>query len=326
MGLLTDYSPCQSLPIHHLVTLPDDNWLVTPQIVSPQIVASETVAQKTVAEKLVGSKPVATKIDTLILSDLHLGADMSRAREALRVLRENRYRRLILLGDIFADLNFGRLKKEHWKFLGFIRKLSNPKRNVEVVWVEGNHDHGLTEIMSHLVGVRVYQEYQWEYRGLRHIAVHGHQFDGFVVSNVRVSYLIGTLLYLQLQKWDSKNKILTRFLDRLNTRWLRLSSKVADGAIAHARHHRAKRIFCGHTHAALHKQENGIDYFNCGAWIDAHPTYITVGEEGVQIHEYVERGDDINSSEESFLSDSEPADTTDAAELVEDGECESITS
>jgi metallophosphoesterase superfamily enzyme len=91
--------------------------------------------------------------DTLILSDLHLGADMSRAREALRVLQENQYRRLILLGDIFADLNFGRLKKEHWKFLGFIRKLSNPKRNVEVVWVEGNHDHGLAPIMSHLVGV-----------------------------------------------------------------------------------------------------------------------------------------------------------------------------
>src|SRR5450755_4068397 len=158
---------------------------------------------------------------------------MSRAREALRVLRENQYRRLILLGDIFADLNFGRLKKEHWKFLGFIRKLSNPKRNVEVVWVEGNHDLGLAQIMSHLVGVRVFQEYRWEYRGQRHIAAHGHQFDGFVVSNVQVSYWIGTILYLQLQKWDSKNKTLTRFLDRLNTRWLRLSPKVADGALAH---------------------------------------------------------------------------------------------
>src|ERR1700675_1222791 len=93
--------------------------------------------------------------DTLILSDLHLGADMSRAREALRVLRENQYRRLILLGDIFSDLHFGRLKKKHWQFLGFIRKLSNPKRKVEVVLGEGNHDHGLPEIMSHLVGVRV---------------------------------------------------------------------------------------------------------------------------------------------------------------------------
>ncbi|MFZ0798307.1 MAG: metallophosphoesterase, partial [Terriglobales bacterium] len=111
------------------------------EAVAPQVTASQVIAPQIAA---------AGVCDTLILSDLHLGADMSRAREALGVLRENQYRRLILLGDIFADLNFGRLKKEHWKFLGFIRKLSNPKRTVVVVWVEGNHDQGLAEIMSHL--------------------------------------------------------------------------------------------------------------------------------------------------------------------------------
>jgi UDP-2,3-diacylglucosamine pyrophosphatase LpxH len=262
--------------------------------------------------------------DTLILSDLHLGAEMSRAREALRVLEENCYRRLILLGDIFADLNFGRLKKEHWKFLGFIRKLSNPKRNVEVVWVEGNHDHGLTEIMSHLVGVRVYQEYCWEYRRLRHIAIHGHQFDGFVVNNVRFNYLFGTLLYLQLQKWDTKSKTLTRLLDRLNTHWLRLSTKVAEGALAHARHHKAQRIFCGHTHAALARLEQGVEYFNTGSWVDEHPTYITIGEEGVQIHEYVERTDDRDSGEERSASDSQLAAFADEAGLLEDGEYQGV--
>ena len=224
--------------------------------------------------------------DTLILSDLHLGSEMSRAREALRVLQETCYRRLILLGDIFADLNFGRLKKEHWKFLGFIRKLSNPKRNVEVVWVEGNHDHGLSEIMSHLVGIRVYQEYSWNFQNMKHIAVHGHQFDGFVVNNVRFNYLFGTLLYLQLQKLDSKNKVVTRFLDRLNTNWLRMSTKVSQGALAHARRHGGHRIFCGHTHAAMYRVEDGIEYYNSGSWIDERPTYITVGKDGVQIREY----------------------------------------
>src|SRR6266550_6864439 len=236
--------------------------------------------------------------NTLVLSDLHLGAETSHAREATCVLKQNQFRRLILLGDIFADLNFARLTKEHWKFLGYIRKLSNPKRNVEVIWVEGNHDHGLTQIMSHLVGVRAYHEYRWEYQGLRHIAAHGHQFDSFGVNNVRFNYLFGTLLYLQLQKWDTKSKMLTRFLDRLNTRWLRLSSKVADGALAHARHHQAARIFCGHTHAALHRHEDGIDYYNSGSWIDDHPTYITVGEDGVQIHEYVAQSDEFISGEE----------------------------
>ena len=241
--------------------------------------------------------------DTLVLSDLHLGSEMSRAREALHVLQDSCYRRLILLGDIFADLNFGRLKKEHWKFLGFIRKLSNPKRGVEVVWVEGNHDHGLTEVMSHLVGIRVYQEYSWNFQGVKHIAVHGHQFDGFVVNNVRFNYVFGTLFYLQLQKLDSKNKTLTRFLDRLNTSWLRLSPKVCDGALSHARRHGAGRIFCGHTHAAMCRKQDGVEYYNSGSWIDERPTYITIGEEGVQIREYADNLEplQIADKEEEFV-------------------------
>src|ERR1700681_5109531 len=136
--------------------------------------------------------------DTLILSDLHLGSKISRAEQATRMLQENRFRRLILLGDIFSDLNFGRLTKPHWKFLSYIRKLSNPKRGVEVVWVEGNHDLGLTDVMSHLVGVKVYEEYTWDYDGKKHIAVHGHQFDRFIVNNIFLSH-VGTFLHLLLQ-------------------------------------------------------------------------------------------------------------------------------
>jgi len=263
--------------------------------------------------------------DTLILSDVHLGAEMSRARDANRMLKENSFRRLILLGDIFADLNFGRLKKEHWQFLGTIRKLSNPKRNVEVVWVEGNHDHGLTDIMSHLVGVKVFQEYEWEYAGLRHIAIHGHQFDRFVVNNVRFNYLFGTLAYLWLQKLDLKGNPLSRLLDRLNTRWLRMSSKVASGALAYAREHHAKRIFCGYTHAAMQTEQDGVHYYNSGSWIDAHPTYITVGDEGVEIHEYRERTYDRDSGEERSETDSTPAGVAGEAGLLQDVEYEGVS-
>jgi UDP-2,3-diacylglucosamine pyrophosphatase LpxH len=264
--------------------------------------------------------------NTLILSDLHLGAETSRAREATRVLKENRFERLILLGDIFADLNFARLTKEHWKFLGYIRKLSNPKRNIEVVWVEGNHDYGLTDIMSHLVGVRVYQEYSWNYRGLRHIAIHGHQFDGFQVNRVRLSRW-GTSLYLQLQKLDFKSKPIARMIDRLNTRWLRMSERVAGGALAYAKHRQAERIFCGHTHQALHVEQCGMDYYNSGGWVDSRLTYLTIDESGVQIHDYderLQRTDDRDSSEERSAIDSAFADLADESGLLEDVEYESI--
>ena len=276
--------------------------------------------------------------NTLILSDLHLGAETSHAREATRVLKENRFQRLILLGDIFADLNFARLTKDHWKFLGYIRKLSNPKRRIEVVWVEGNHDHGLTNIMSHLVGVRVYQRYCWQYAGMRHIAIHGHQFDGFQVNNVRLSRL-GTSLYLKLQKLDFKSKPIVRLIDRLNTRWLRMSPKVSAGALQHARQHEAQRIFCGHTHQAVHIEADGIHYYNSGGWVDSRLTYLTVDEEGVRIHEFNEheynnhdhiehesheRADDRDSGQERGETDPAFTDFADESGLLEDVEYESV--
>jgi UDP-2,3-diacylglucosamine pyrophosphatase LpxH len=297
--------------------------------------------------------------NTLILSDLHLGAETSRAREATRVLKENRFERLILLGDIFADLNFARLTKDHWKFLGTIRKLSNPKRNIEVVWVEGNHDHGLANLMSHLVGVQVYELYTWTYRGMKHMAIHGHQFDGFQVSRVRLSRWV-TSLWLQLQKLDFKSKPIVRLIDRLNTRWLRMSPKVAAGAIAAARSRGADRVFCGHTHEAMHVQQDGIQYYNSGGWVDSRLTYLTIDEDGVKIHDYNEhdydehdynehdvnerdldrqddsgkhafanrqggqRADDRDSGEERSEADSALAAVADEAGLLEDVEYESV--
>jgi UDP-2,3-diacylglucosamine pyrophosphatase LpxH len=226
-----------------------------------------------------GHKPV----DTVILSDLHLGSLTSRAREALELLQALSFKRLILLGDIFCDLNFGRLKKDHWKFLGYVRKLSNPKRRTEVVWVEGNHDCGLAQVMSHLVGVKVYQEYRWDFAGHKHLAVHGHQFDRFVINNVLLSSL-SNLIYLQIQRLDFTQRRLARYLDRLSTRWLRMSSKVARGALAHAKASGADRVFCGHTHEMMEAHQDGVSYYNCGAWTNAQPSFITIDEQEVQTH------------------------------------------
>ena len=260
--------------------------------------------------------------DTVILSDLHLGSDLCRAKDAVRMLKATSFRRLILLGDIFCDLNFSRLTKEHWQFLSYIRKLSNPKRNVEVVWVEGNHDHGLSDVMSHLVGVEVYQEYAWESGGQRYLAVHGHQFDRFLVKNFVFSRLM-TFLHLQLQKIDFTQKRFSRLIDRVNTAWLRLSPKVASGALAYARLKRADVVFCGHTHEALNAEGDGIRYYNSGCWTTPRATYITVEEQEVQIHEY-RRTDDCDSGEERSSADSALVEFPGESGLPADAEYESV--
>jgi UDP-2,3-diacylglucosamine pyrophosphatase LpxH len=261
-----------------------------------------------------------TIYDTVILSDLHLGSESARAEEALETLQGLRFRRLVLLGDIFADLNFRRLKKEHWRFLSYIRKLSHPKRGAEVVWVEGNHDCGLSQLMSHLVGVPVYQEYAWKAGGHRCIAIHGHQFDKVVISDALYLSSFASYLYLQVQKLDSRQQRFARLLDRLNTRWLRLTEKVANGALAFAKARGATHVFCGHTHAATTVERDGIRYFNTGAWTIEHPTFVTIADEEVTIHEYTGRTDHRYPSEERGEAAASAAEVADDAGLPADGD------
>ncbi len=234
--------------------------------------------------------------DTLLISDVHLGSETSRAREATQFLRSAVFNRLVLLGDIFCDLNFRRLKKEHWQFLSLIRKLSNPKRGVEVVWVEGNHDRGLAQLMSHLVGVKVYEEYAWQHHGVKYRGIHGHQFDRFLVDSALLS-AFGEFLYLQIQKVDFKDSKIARWLDRLNSRWLRLTPKVAAGALALARMRGDDVVFCGHTHQAFHAEFDSVRYFNTGAWTHERLTYATVDDNGAQLGEYVPRCRDLQLDE-----------------------------
>jgi predicted phosphodiesterase len=103
-----------------------------------------------------------------------------------------------------------------------------------------------------------------------------------------------------------------------------MSSKVSAGALQYARQHDADRIFCGHTHEAVHVEQDGIHYYNSGGWVDSRLTYLTVDEQGVQIHEYHERADDRDSSQERGEADSAFADFADESGLLEDVEYESV--
>jgi hypothetical protein len=110
----------------------------------------------------------------------------------------------------------------------------------------------------------------------------------------------------------------------MNTRWLRMSPKVASGALTYAGQRGADRIFCGHTHEAIHVEQDGIHYYNSGGWVDSRLTYLTIDEEGVEIHEYCERADDRDSGEERGQADSAFADLADESGLLEDAEYESV--
>lgn len=220
------------------------------------------------------------KTHTLILSDFHLGSKVSRSQEAAELLKNFAFEKLILLGDIFDDLNFNHLKESDWKFLSAISDISKKKK---VIWVEGNHDSGLTKVFGILTGIRVRKSYQWKYDEKKYLAIHGHQFDNFLVDNAVISVL-ATWIYNFIQVVDFADKRISRFVKRKSKGWLRLSEKVANRAILYAKFLQADYVFCGHTHKAMKRKSGSVSYYNCGCWTDIPSTYITINKENIRIN------------------------------------------
>src|SRR5271163_4071073 len=106
--------------------------------------------------------PGRPEYDCLVISDLHLGSDVCQARLLEQFLEWAvvNSRELVINGDIFDDLNFNRLTKRHFACLKTIRRNSD-RSDFKLLWLRGNHD-GPAEIVSHIVGVEILDEYVYQ--------------------------------------------------------------------------------------------------------------------------------------------------------------------
>jgi UDP-2,3-diacylglucosamine pyrophosphatase LpxH len=224
-------------------------------------------------------------LDAVILSDLHLGSDNCQAKNVCHLLEqivdgELLTARLILNGDVFDSIDFRRLTKSHWKVLSYVRKLSD---HVETIWLCGNHD-GSAEIVSHLLGVSVMDDYVLE-SGLEKILIlHGHVFDEFIDNYPLLTWL-ADCGYAFLQ-WIDRTHSVAKFAKHNSKTFLRCAKKIEEGAVALARRKGCSSVCCGHTHVPAAKTDQAIAYYNSGSWTELPCTYLTVDAGAVQLHVY----------------------------------------
>lgn len=217
--------------------------------------------------------------DAIIISDLHLGSEVCQAG-AIRALLEQirtgtlQTAKLILNGDVFDSWNFSRLRKQHWKILGLLRKIS---AQTSVIWLEGNHDYP-AENTSHLIGAQVLQQYTLESGDRKILVLHGHQFDKFMSDHPWLSW-IGDTIYWSLQKLD-KSLSLAHNAKRASKAYLRNSELVMKRAIEFATRSGHQAVCCGHTHHPIITAA----YYNSGCWTDKICTYITITQGQAELH------------------------------------------
>ena len=236
-----------------------------------------------------GMPDSAFRADTLIISDIHLGSEVSRAKQLREALQEwYPFRRLIILGDLFEDLNFSRLRKHHFGLIDDFRRLTSPRRGVRVDWIEGNHDEAAHDVVRAMIGANVQKELIVEMAGKRHLFMHGHQFDDFLTDHPIISTVAGKF-YEAVQKRETRTRSVSRWLKRKSKGWIGVCRKVERKAIEHAMDRNVDYIFCGHTHyheASKNVHPSGIQYVNTGCWTDAPSTILTLGPEGIRRHLY----------------------------------------
>jgi UDP-2,3-diacylglucosamine pyrophosphatase LpxH len=224
-------------------------------------------------------------LDALILSDIHLGSDNCQAKRVTRLLErveegEIQTARLILNGDVFDSIDFRRLNKPHWKVLSHIRKLSN---RVEIIWLCGNHD-GSAEIVSHLLGVTVKDDFVLESGSERILILHGHVFDEFLDSHPLLTWVADNI-YFFLQRIDRTHSF-AKMAKHSSKTFLRCARKVQERAVEMAKRKHCTAVCCGHTHVAGAWDDQPIGYYNSGCWTELPCTYLTVAGGAVRLHEF----------------------------------------
>jgi UDP-2,3-diacylglucosamine pyrophosphatase LpxH len=198
---------------------------------------------------------------------LHLGSVICQARPLEEFLEWAvlNSRELVINGDIFDDLNFKRLNKRHFACLKTIRRNSD-RDDFRLVWVRGNHD-GPADIVSHVVGVDILDEYVYDNGHLKLLILHGDQFDHFITYYRGLTDIACGIFYY-IQKWFPHRS--ARAIRRISKRWQRNSAIVRRRAVEYARGKGIRNVTCGHTHLAEDVEVGDVRYVNTGTWTE-HP-------------------------------------------------------
>ncbi|WP_340198532.1 UDP-2,3-diacylglucosamine diphosphatase [Ascidiimonas sp. W6] len=223
------------------------------------------------------------KLDTVVISDVHLGTYGCHAGELLSYLNSIEPKKLVLNGDIIDVWQFRKsyFPKSHLQVVKKIIDLST--KGTEVFYITGNHDEMLRKFSDISMGnIHVLDKLILELDGKKAWIFHGDVFDASIQHAKWIAKLGGwgyDLLILI-------NRLINWVLQRLGKEKYSISKRIKSGvkkAVKHINNFEKvvsdlaikqgyKYVICGHIHQPemIRKvNKNGIClYLNSGDWVE----------------------------------------------------------
>jgi len=241
-------------------------------------VAATEIADKS-AQSLTGTRMLARisngprRVQTLFLSDIHLGSRGCQADKLLDFLRHHEADTVYLVGDI---VDGWQLKTGwYWPQLhnDVVQKLlRQARKGAQLRYIPGNHDEFLRDYYgTHFGGIEVVEDaIHTAADGKRYLVIHGDLFD-VVIRHARWLALLGNGAY-DLAIWlNTYFNAIRRSLGLTYwslSQWAKLKVKNAVNfigeyettLISEARRRGVDGVICGHIHHAVIRNDPGLCY------------------------------------------------------------------
>ena len=220
---------------------------------------------------------------TVIISDVHLGSEGSKAKEVTLFLKSVTCETLIMNGDIIDGWQLkkgGSWKKKHTAFFRTVLKMIE-NQHTKVIYLRGNHDDFLDQIIPFSLGKSfiIQRDYILKSGKKSFLITHGDIFDS-VTSNLKwLAYLgdVGYTILLTLNKLYNKYRAWRgleyySFSQRIKQRVKEAVNYISDfeeKLVELAKANQCEGIICGHIHKPDIRQIDDITYMNSGDWVES---------------------------------------------------------
>lgn len=222
------------------------------------------------------------KVRSVWISDIHLGFRGCSAELLLDFLHHTECEYLYLVGDI---IDVWEMKKrmfwpqEHNNVIRTL--LGKAKHNTKVVYIPGNHDEVFRDYDGMVFGnVEIKHEaVHTTAEGKKLLILHGDEFDSVVKISPMLAK-IGSRLYefllranryvnLARRKMGFSYWSLAAFLKHKVKNAVQYISNFEEAVAHEAARQGVDGVVCGHIHRAEISELHGIDYYNCGDWVES---------------------------------------------------------
>jgi UDP-2,3-diacylglucosamine pyrophosphatase LpxH len=222
------------------------------------------------------------RVQTVIISDVHLGMRECKVREVNHFLRHVRCSKLILNGDIIDGWQLhrsGQWTKAHTRFIRIVLKKLE-KKDTEIVYVRGNHDDILGKFLPmSFEGLAVVEDHVHEGPKGRYLVLHGDVFDSITSKFVFLAHL-GDWGYNVLLKINRAYNLWRSWRGKEYwslSRAIKARVKSAVNHVSKFEGHLARLaaergcigVICGHIHTPADKMLGNIHYLNSGDWVES---------------------------------------------------------